>query len=1343
MTRSRSRVRRPVLRSVIMTLLPAVVAVVLPVVAAPPALAGPCDPPNNAIVCENSRTGTPKDNWWIESAYGDIEGFATQTSIKPGQRLDFKVKTPSNNWEVDILRLGYYQGNGARLITTVDGTPRNQPQCAYDGTVGLVDCGNWTVNASWTLPSTTPPGFYIANFIREDGTPGAGQYPFVVRATTENAAIVVQTSDQTWQAYNKYGDRPGINEFSTYEGGFPGSPDGRAFKVSYNRPYRNSGTGSFLNAEYPLVRFLERNGYDVNYVSGIDVTRESNLLLSHRVYVSSGHDEYVNAAQRANVEAARAAGVNMMFMSGNEWFWKTRFENSIDGTSTQYRTMVCYKETKTSPPQKLDPSPQWTGTWRDGRLSPPSDAGRPENAITGTLFRVNGYRDDAMQVPASYGRNRFWRNTSIATATTTTTLVKGSLGYEWNEDPDNGFRPAGAVPLSDTTITVDDGQLLLDEGWLYGAGPANHKMVLYRDQTSRALVWGAGTVQWSWGLDATHLNPIGQNPPTDVRIQQATVNLLADMGVQPQTLMSGLFAATASTDTTGPGVTVANPTSGATLPAGNPVVISGTASDVATGNGKVGSIEVSTDGGATWHRANGLDTWTYNWTPSTMGPASVRVRASDDSANIGTVVTRNVTIGAQQCPCTVFGTAAPTVPDSGDASAIEVGMKFTASVNATVTGVRFYKSAANTGTHTGSLWTSAGLRLATGTFTGETATGWQTLTFPTPIGIRSNTTYVVSYTAPQGHYSVDAGYFNNRTAGVVPVTAPSSQTGGGNGVFRYGAGFPDSSYNSGNYWVDVVVTTAGADNTPPTVSSTSPAGNATGVATDAEVSATFSEEVDPASVRFQVRTGGGPNVLGTISTDGATSTFLSNDLLAANTTYTVTLDANDGYGNALTPSRTWSFTTGTGPAGCPCTLFRNTRPGAVDAGDGSSVELGVKFSTSLPTVVTGVRFYKSDANTGTHTGSLWTTGGVRLATGTFTNETANGWQTLTFASPVQITPNVTYVASYHAPNGHYSADLDYFATHGAGRAPLTAPTSGAAGGNGVFSYGGGFPDGTFRSANYWVDPVVHTVGVDNNPPVVTGRTPTPGATGVSTGTEVGATFDEVVNPSTATLTLSGPGGAVAGTSRVADDLRSMSFVPSASLAGNTTYTASVRAADTAGNLMPAAVTWTFTTGAANACPCSLFRSVDAPANAITDSAVELGMRWRPSVNGTVTALRFYKTLGDPGSHTGTLWSNTGQLLATGTYTGETGSGWQTLTLSTPVTVTAGTTYVVSYFTSAGRYGYTGGGYFNTDRTNGPLTGTATTSGAPNGVYRYGGGGVFPDGSGNGTNYWVDVVFSPS
>ena len=103
------------------------------------------------------------------------------------------------------------------------------------------------------------------------------------------------------------------------------------------------------------------------------------LIKNHRVFLSVGHDEYWSGAQRANVEAARDAGVNLAFFSGNEVYWKTRWENSTDGTNTAYRTLVCYKETRDD--AKTDPSPEWTGTWRDPRFSPPSNGNRPENAL--------------------------------------------------------------------------------------------------------------------------------------------------------------------------------------------------------------------------------------------------------------------------------------------------------------------------------------------------------------------------------------------------------------------------------------------------------------------------------------------------------------------------------------------------------------------------------------------------------------------------------------------------------------------------------------------------------------------------------------------------------------------------------------------------------------------------------------------------------------------------------------------------------------------------------------------------------------------------------------------------
>jgi hypothetical protein len=147
--------------------------------------------------------------------------------------------------------------------------------------------------------------------------------------------------------------------------------------------------------------------------------------------------------------------------------------------------------------------------------------------------------------------------------------------------------------------------------------------------------------------------------------------------------------------------------------------------------------------------------------------------------------------------------------------------------------------------------------------------------------------------------------------------------------------------------------------------------------------------------------------------------------------------------------------------------------GTVDWNDSSAVELGLKFRSDVATQVTGVRFYKSADNTGVHTGSLWTTGGQRLATVTFTSESASGWQTAKFATPVAIAANTTYVVSYHTNTGHYSATNGYFANGGASDGSLHALSNAEAGGNGVYVYGASaFPHHSYKATNYWVDVVV-------------------------------------------------------------------------------------------------------------------------------------------------------------------------------------------------------------------------------------------------------------------------------
>jgi hypothetical protein len=149
----------------------------------------------------------------------------------------------------------------------------------------------------------------------------------------------------------------------------------------------------------------------------------------------------------------------------------------------------------------------------------------------------------------------------------------------------------------------------------------------------------------------------------------------------------------------------------------------------------------------------------------------------------------------------------------------------------------------------------------------------------------------------------------------------------------------------------------------------------------------------------------------------------------------------------------------------------STVPGVVDSGPDTPVELGVKFRSDTAGYITGIRFYKAGTNTGAHVGNLWDSAGKLLATATFTNETASGWQKVSFPTPVAISANTVYVASYHTNVGHYSDDQNYFAGKGVDNGSLHLLADGVSGPSGTYSYGSTskFPNQGWKSSNYWVD----------------------------------------------------------------------------------------------------------------------------------------------------------------------------------------------------------------------------------------------------------------------------------
>ena len=646
-----------------------------------PAAADPCAAPANKIVAENCRPGNPREEWDVNGEGDpDIQGFATDISVNLGEMVEFKIKTHSPRYRIDIYRMGWYGGSGARLVETIRPSaalPQAQPTCRLHRDMRFVDCGNWQVSASWQVPADGVSGVYVARLVREDDEPepwqaeGFGLVPmqrppegphayganglgalrdalvekrashlfFVVRDDAGRSDVLVQTSDPTWVAFNRYGGSSLYGAWSPAD--IAGGQDDRSrgFMASYNRPLTNRRANindQFFNAEYPMVRWLERNGYDVSYFAGLDTDRRGEQIQDHNVFISGGHDAFWSGAQRAHVEAARDAGVHLAFLGGGVSMWKTRYRPSIDGAETPYRTLVSFRETVSH--GKLDTQKTlWTGTWRDPREFNPEGA-HPENALTGTIATVGGFRNDRLYVPATYGQRRFWRNTDVADLGDgeTSVLGRGVLGHQWDQDIDNGVRPAGLIRLSETA--VDNVAYLQDWGSVYDSGSATHHMTLYR-APSGALVFSAGSVQFSWGLDDLHnyfTRPSGRvrhDPMGDVpAIQQATVNLLADMDVQPASLQPGLMPAEASQDTTGPLAQITEPADGDVI--GTVVTIEGTA--VERGGGVVAAVEVSTDDGQSWHPATGTQRWHYEWhVPPGLAATTILSRATDDSGRIG------------------------------------------------------------------------------------------------------------------------------------------------------------------------------------------------------------------------------------------------------------------------------------------------------------------------------------------------------------------------------------------------------------------------------------------------------------------------------------------------------------------------------------------------------------------------------------------------------------------------------------------------------------------------------------------------------------------------------------
>ncbi|MFK0085272.1 DUF4082 domain-containing protein [Glutamicibacter sp. NPDC090743] len=1263
-------------------------------------------------MCENSKPGAYWTEWDIEGAGDDsIQGFATDISVDVGSPVDFKIDTDASKYTIDIYRTGWYQGLGARKIASVTPSaslPQIQPECLQDVATELTDCGTWGVSATWNVPNDAVSGVYLAKLTRSD-TGGSSHITFIVRNESSTSDVLFQTSDPTWHAYNLYGG----SDF------YSGADNGRAFKISYNRPFATrdgiEARDFYFGAEYPMVRFLERNGYDVSYFSGVDTDRHGDLLSNHNVFLSVGHDEYWSGAQRANVEAARDAGVNLQFLSGNEVYWRTRYEPSTTG-GNDYRTLVSYKETWSN--TKIDPTSQWTGTWRDPRFaSTEQGAGLPENALTGTAYVVNS-GDLPVTVNADEGKMRLWRNTPLATQApgSQTELAPHTVGYESNEDLPNGFRPPGLIHLSTTTGEIPE--YLQDFGNKVAPGTTTHHTTLYK-APSGASVFSAGSVQWTWGLDQWH---DGDGAPEDPRMQQAQVNLLADMDAPPTSLITSLEFPDAPKDLSAPSIEVTTAPASA-VQYGQRLTVEGTASD---GEGQVAAIEYSFDAGLSWQLAEGTTQWSINTVQLGTGESDLLVRAVDDSGNYpadGLAVPYEVT-----GPYNVFGAVEPATPDSSDGSSVELGLRFTASANGYITGVRYYKSTANTGTHTGTLWSLNGTELATTTFANESSEGWQTATFSEPVEVQSGDEFVVSYYAPNGHYAMEVQDFAYRGVDSSPLKVAGGFGTPSAGLYSSSAGFPSTAWDRSNYFVDAVFETGAGIGL--SAYGHSPLPTAQSVPVDTQIGATLSKQVATGSVSITLKDSAGANVTGTSTYNEITrrASFAPDSPLAEGQDYAVVLNATDLSGNAVATGANWSFRTmlpvPEDPAACPCGFYNDQDvPAQPAVDDGKPVTLGTRFTADADGVLHGLKFYRSPGERGAHAGWLYSSGGTVLAQVEFPDDSASGWQYAAFDAPIGITSNTEYVAAYRS-NGIYPVNPGQFGQ------PVSSGPLSTLQNSGQYSYADEYP-ATRVSSSYLVDVSFSP----KDPPVsITKRTPDSGANGVAVDTTISATFSEPVEAG-ATLEVSTRQGAIAGSSALDSSGTVLSFTPDTVLPEATVITVapkSVSGTNSGAITVPA---WSFRT-AGEGPELTTFLAEQQPAQLDpADSApVELGLKFTARKDLQVHALRYFQGPLGQGQHTGSLWDAQGTKLATVDFAPATGQGWQTAYLSSPVSIAQGSEFTISYQAPSGGYVFA-----SADFANGKSNDDLALSG-PNGLFTYGAGSM-PASSWNNSNYFVDLGYT--
>lgn len=479
---------------------------------------------SNVIERENAQLGT--NSWQIPSdraASTQIQAYASATFAQLDKKLTFYVSTQleGTHYWIDFYRLGWYDGDGGRLMSSTSEQVGHAQGYYDESTHQLVGCGlcllnkkyglveaNWQPSYTLTIPSNWTTGVYLAKLTDANGM--QTYVPFDVLGSP-NSPYVVVTPDTTYAAYNDWG---GYSLYSASasqldESNVPGKT--KADKVSFDRPYtREYGSSQVLDFEVNAIRWMERRGYDVSYISNVYLHNNPRQLLHHRAYISLGHDEYWTKEMREGVERARDSGVGLAFSGANASYWQMRFEPDSAGVADQ--TVVCYEVSTSQKDLARDPlyrkdNSRVTAAWRDPVLA------RPENALIGIMY--SGYTSHQLGFP--------W----IVSPTANSLLLNGTglkagqqygcdqVGYEWDRIFNNGATPAGL-------------QVLAKSNTLNYASQPDTSNTTYYIAKSGALIFATGSIYWTTALDSYRPHP-DKSCPSDSLVVPGIQKLMANV----------------------------------------------------------------------------------------------------------------------------------------------------------------------------------------------------------------------------------------------------------------------------------------------------------------------------------------------------------------------------------------------------------------------------------------------------------------------------------------------------------------------------------------------------------------------------------------------------------------------------------------------------------------------------------------------------------------------------------------------------------------------------------------------------------------------------------------------